>query len=50
VSQSVQRVAKVPTFSLGSLLVELALFATPAAAQIITDGDSLKQGGVTYRL
>jgi len=30
----------------GALLV----FALPVAAQTITDGDTLKQGGVTYRL
>src|SRR5258707_15839154 len=28
----------------------LALLWTPVAAQSITDGDTLKQGGVTYRL
>ena len=34
----------------GSLLAALALSATPAATQTVTDGDTLKQGGVTYRL
>ena len=32
------------------LATACALFALPAAAQTITDGDTLKQGGVTYRL
>ena len=31
-------------------LVAALVFAAPAAAQTITDGDTLKQGGVTYRL
>jgi endonuclease YncB( thermonuclease family) len=31
-------------------IAALALLAVPAAAQTITDGDTLKQGGVTYRL
>ena len=35
---------------LGSLSAALALLAVPALAQTITDGDTLKQGGVTYRL
>src|SRR5215216_2420072 len=30
--------------------IALALLASPALAQTITDGDTLKQGGVTYRL
>lgn len=34
----------------GSLLALLALFAGPASGQTATDGDTLKQGGVTYRL
>ena len=34
----------------GSLLAAVALLATPAPAQSITDGDTLKQGGITYRL
>lgn len=33
-----------------SVFLVLALLATPATAQTITDGDTLKQGGVTYRL
>ncbi|MPZ29765.1 MAG: hypothetical protein GEV13_02000 [Rhodospirillales bacterium] len=32
------------------LAAACALVALPAAAQTITDGDTLKQGGVTYRL
>jgi len=34
----------------GSLVVALALLASPTLAQTITDGDTLKQGGITYRL
>lgn len=33
-----------------SVFLVLALLATPATAQTITDGDTLKQGGATYRL
>lgn len=32
------------------LAAACALFALPAAAHTITDGDTLKQGGITYRL
>ena len=31
-------------------IAALALLWTPAVAQTITDGDTLRQGGVTYRL
>jgi endonuclease YncB( thermonuclease family) len=33
-----------------SLVAAVVAFAAPAAAQTITDGDTLKQGDVTYRL
>jgi hypothetical protein len=33
-----------------SLIAGAVAFATPITAQTITDGDTLKQGGVTYRL
>jgi endonuclease YncB( thermonuclease family) len=34
----------------GCLVAKAVAFAAPTAAQTITDGDTLKQGGVTYRL
>ena len=34
----------------GSIVALTIAFAAPGAAQTITDGDTLKQGGVTYRL
>ncbi len=34
----------------GSLVAAAVAFVAPAAAQTITDGDTLKQGGATYRL
>ena len=37
---------KAPSF----ISLVLVLFASSAGAQTITDGDTLKQGGVTYRL
>jgi len=33
-----------------ALVLALALLATPALAQTITDGDTIKQAGLTYRL
>jgi endonuclease YncB( thermonuclease family) len=33
-----------------SLLALLAVLVRPASGQTVTDGDTLKQGGVTYRL
>ena len=33
-----------------SLIATALVVASPCAAQTITDGDTLKQGGVTYRL
>jgi endonuclease YncB( thermonuclease family) len=33
-----------------SVLAALLALTLPAVAQTITDGDTLKQGGVTYRL
>lgn len=32
------------------VFLALALLSTPSLAQTITDGDTIKQGGVTYRL
>ena len=33
-----------------SIIIASVLLGPPAAAQTFTDGDTLKQGGVTYRL